>query len=62
MAPLSLELGGHDARGPTLVEQALQIMEAWAEGEEHMAKLSINALVGLFAKSTAAMQDEGSSN
>ena len=32
------------------LEQALQTMEeAWPEGEEHMAKLSINALVGLFA-------------
>ena len=30
------------------LEQALQTMEeAWPEGEEHMAKLSINALVGL---------------
>ena len=33
------------------LEQALQTMEeAWPEGEEHMAKLSINALVGLFAR------------
>ena len=36
------------------LEQALQTMEeAWPEGEEHMAKLSINALVGLFARKPA---------
>ena len=32
------------------LEQALTMEEAWPEGEEHMAKLSINALVGLFAR------------
>ena len=34
---------------------ALQTMEeAWLEGKEHMAKLSINALVGLFATWTSS--------
>ena len=33
------------------VTQALQQMEAaWPEGEEHYAKLSVNALIGLWAR------------
>ena len=33
---------------PRCLAQALEVMEdAWPEGEEHMAKLSVNALIGL---------------
>eukprot|EP00439_Symbiodinium_sp_Y106_P020317 s8192_g2.t1 len=36
---------------PRCLAQALEAMEdAWPEGEEHMAKLSVNALIGLWAR------------
>ena len=36
---------------PRCLAQALEVMEdAWPEGEEHMAKLSVNALIGLWAR------------
>ena len=48
---------GHDSLDATAhvdqesVTQALQQMEAaWPEGEEHYAKLSVNALIGLWAR------------
>ena len=45
------------------LEQALQTMEeAWPEGEEHMAKLSINALVGLFARNLDLVYSMRTSN
>ena len=45
------------------LEQALQAMEeAWPEGEEHMAKLSINALVGLFARNLDLVYSMRTSN
>ena len=45
------------------LEQALQAMEeAWPEGEEHMAKLSINALVGLFARNLDLVHSMRTSN
>ena len=37
---------------PDCLARALEIMErAWPEGEEHMAKLAVNALIGLWARS-----------
>ena len=37
---------------PDCLARALEIMErAWPEGEGHMAKLAINALIGLWARS-----------
>ena len=45
------------------LEQALETMEsAWPEGEEHMAKLSINALVGLFARNLDLVYSMRTSN
>ena len=36
---------------PDCLARALEIMErAWPEGEEHMAKLAVNALIGLWAR------------
>ena len=36
---------------PRCLAQTLEVMEdAWPEGEEHMAKLSVNALIGLWAR------------
>ena len=35
------------------LRRALERMDAaWPEGEEHMAKLSVNAMIGLWARST----------
>ena len=35
------------------LRRALECMDAaWPEGEEHMAKLSVNAMIGLWARST----------
>ena len=46
----SLEATAHVA--PDCLARALEIMEtAWPEGEEHFAKLSVNALIGLWARS-----------
>ena len=61
MAPLSLEATAHVDQ--CWLEQALQAMEeAWPEGEEHMAKLSINALVGLFARNLDLVYSMRTSN
>ena len=46
----SLEATAHVA--PDCLARALEIMEtAWPQGEEHFAKLSVNALIGLWARS-----------
>ena len=36
-------------------------MNAWSEGEEHMAKLSVNAMIGLWARSTEVVYSVRSS-
>ena len=47
---LSLQATAHVA--PDCLARALEVMEgAWPEGEEHFAKLSVNALIGLWARS-----------
>ena len=46
----SLQATAHVA--PDCLARALEVMEgAWPEGEEHFAKLSVNALIGLWARS-----------
>ena len=35
---------------------------AWPEGEEHMAKLSVNAMIGLWARSTEVVYSVRSSS
>ena len=36
----------------TLRRALERVDAAWPEGEEHMAKLSVNAMIGLWARST----------
>ena len=46
----SLQATAHVA--PDCLARALEVMEGgWPEGEEHFAKLSVNALIGLWARS-----------
>ena len=48
---------------PDCLARALEIMErAWPEGEEHMAKLSVNALIGLWARSKDVFYSMRTSN
>ena len=48
---------------PDCLAGALEIMErAWPEGEEHMAKLSVNALIGLWARSKDVFYSMRTSN
>ncbi|OLQ10182.1 hypothetical protein AK812_SmicGene6059 [Symbiodinium microadriaticum] len=45
---------------PNCLARALDIMErAWPQGEEHMAKLAVNALIGLSAPSKVFFDDQG---
>ena len=48
---------------PDCLARALEIMErAWPEGEEHMAKLAVNALIGLCAPSKDVFYSMRTSN
>ena len=48
---------------PRCLAQALEVMEdAWPEGEEHMAKLSVNALIGLWARNQDLVYSMRTSN
>ena len=48
---------------PDCLARALEIMErAWPEGEEHMAKLAVNALIGLWARSKDVFYSMRTSN
>ena len=48
---------------PRCLAQALEAMEdAWPEGEEHMAKLSVNALIGLWARNQELVYSMRTSN
>ena len=48
---------------PRCLAQALEVMEdAWPEGEEHMAKLSVNALMGLWARNQDLVYSMRTSN
>ena len=48
---------------PDCLARALDIMErAWPEGEEHMAKLAVNALIGLWARSKDVFYSMHTSN
>ena len=48
---------------PRRLAQALDVMEdAWPEGEEHMAKLSVNALIGLWARNQDLVYSMRTSN
>ena len=48
---------------PRCLAQALEKMEdAWPEGEEHMAKLSVNALIGLWARNQDLVYSMRTSN
>ena len=48
---------------PPPTSRALEIMErAWLEGEEHMAKLAVNALIGLWARSKDVFYSMRTSN
>ena len=39
------------------LRRALERMDAaWPEGKEHMAKLSVNAMIGVWARSTDGLQ------
>ena len=50
-------------RSPDCLARALEIMErAWPEGEEHMAKLAVNALIGLWARSKDVFYSMRTSN
>ena len=43
--------------------RALERMDAaWPEGEEHMVKLSVNAMIGLWARSTEVVYSVRSSS
>ena len=45
------------------LRRALERMDAaWSEGEEHMAKLSVNAMIGLWARSTEVVYSVRSSS
>ena len=49
--------------GAASLRCALERMdEAWPEGEEHMAKLSVNAMIGLWARSTEVVYSARSSS
>ena len=48
---------------PRCLAQALEAVEdAWPEGEEHMAKLSVNALIGLWARNQELVYSMRTSN
>ena len=48
---------------PRCLAQALEVMEdAWPEGEEHMAKLSVNALIGLWVRNQDLVYSMRTSN
>ena len=60
--PLGHIVLGISARAATL-QRALERMDAaWPEGEEHMAKLSVNAMMGLWARSTEVVYSVRSSS
>ena len=57
----SLDAAAHVS--PDCLARALEIMErAWPEGEEHMAKLAVNALIGLWARSKDVFYSMRTSN
>ena len=49
-------------RGATSLRRALEHMDAAWQGEEHMAKLSVNAMIGLRARSTEVVYSVRSSS
>ena len=46
----------------TLRRALERVDAAWPEGEEHMAKLSVNAMIGLWARSTEVVYSVRSSS
>ena len=61
--PLGPHRVGHlraEPRGRGTLRRALERMDAaWPDGEEHMAKLSVNAMIGLWARRAQQQQRAG---
>ena len=59
----SLGISARSHRDAATLRRALERMDAaWPEGEEHMAKLSVNAMIGLWARTTEVVHCAAAGN